>query len=69
MVLIPRRRASSQIRLTGKIWPVRLVMWQKCSTRVDGPIALSSRSARSSIDFGGTGNEIFFTVMPSRRAR
>ena len=36
---MPRRRASSQIRLTGKIWPVRLVMWQKCRTFVAGVIA------------------------------
>ena len=27
--LHPRRRASSQIFFTGKIWPVRFVMWQK----------------------------------------
>ena len=26
-------------RLTGKIWPVRFVMWQKCSTFVAGVIA------------------------------
>ena len=44
-------------------------MWQKCRTFVFGPIAPIRRSARSSIDGGGTGNEIFLTVIPSRRTR
>ena len=69
IVFTPRRRASSQICFTGKICPVRFVMWQKCSTFVAGVIAPSSRVARSSIDGGGTGNEICLTRMPSRRTR
>ena len=53
---------------TGKIWPVRLVMWQKCSTLVRGLIAPSSRAYRSS-PVVGTGKLIFVTVILSRRAR
>ena len=69
MVLTPLARAASQIFFTGKICPVRLVMWQKCRTFVFGPIAEINRSARASSDGGGTGNEIFLMVIPSRRAR
>ena len=38
-------------------------------TRVCGVMAWRNRSTMSAADFGGTGNEIGLTTIPSRRAR
>ena len=54
---------------TGRIWPVRLVMWVTSMTRVFGVIAARKRATTSAGDFGGTGKLIGFRTMPSRRAR
>ena len=43
---MPRSRPIRQIFFTGKIWPVRLVMWQMWITLVLGVIASSIRFAR-----------------------
>ena len=53
---------------TGKICPVKLVMWQKCSTLVRGVMAPSSNPYRFS-PVVGTGKLIFLIVSLSRRAR
>ena len=70
IVSMPRARASSQISLdredlAGQVRDVAEV--QHLRRRRDR--RASSRSARSSIDFGGTGNEIFLSTIPSRRSR
>jgi hypothetical protein len=70
MVLMPRRAPSSADLahgedLAGQVGDVAEV--QDLRARRDR--AFESRSARSSIDGGGTGNEIFVSVMPSRRTR
>ena len=44
-------------------------MWQKWMTRVRGVMARSKRSARSSSEGGGVGNEMVLSTMPSRRSR
>ncbi len=54
---------------TGKIWPERLVMWQKWITLVRGVIASSKRPTRSCMLGGGVGNEILRRTIPSRRSR
>jgi hypothetical protein len=66
---IPRSRPSRQISLTGKIWPVRFVMWQTWITRVFGVIAALNRSTRSVMLGGGTGKEKVFRTIPSRLSR
>src|ERR1035441_8683512 len=53
-----RAGAIWQIRRTGKIWPVRLVMWQTRINFVRGVTACSKRRKRSSMDGGGTGKEM-----------
>ena len=58
-----------QMSRTGKSWPVRFVMWQMWMTFVRGVIAASIRFVRSLRSVVGTGNEIFVTLIPSRRAR
>jgi hypothetical protein len=63
------RAAASQIGRTGKMWPVRFVMWLTCSTFVRGVIARVNRSTKSCWLSGGTGNEIFVSVIPSRFTR
>ena len=54
---------------TGKSCPVRFVMWQKWMTFVLGVIARSNRSFSSATFVVGTGNEIFVSVILSRRTR
>ena len=66
---MPRARAIWQILFTGKIWPVRLVMWQMWITLVCGVMFSSIRFARKSRLGGGTGKVICFSSMPSRRSR
>src|SRR5260221_10110141 len=55
MTSMPRARPIWQIFFTGKICPVRFVMWQMWITLVRGVIACSMRLARSSCEGGGTG--------------
>ena len=69
MVLMPRARAMRQISRVGKIWPVRLVIWQSRITFVRGVTAFSNMSARYCWLGGGTGKWIFVSVIPSRRTR
>ena len=40
MVVMPRACAMSQMRRTGKIWPVRLVMWHSRISLVCGVMVL-----------------------------
>ena len=54
---------------TGRIWPVRFVMWVTSMTRVRGVMARRKRSTTSAAEGGGTGKEICLTTTPSRRAR
>ena len=44
-------------------------MWQKCRTLVAGVNRPMRRSASSSSEAGGTGNETFVSVIPSRLTR
>ena len=66
---MPRSRPNRTISRTGRICPVRLVMCVTSMTRVRGVKALRNRSTISAAEIGGTGNEIGFTTIPSRRAR
>ena len=49
------RRPSSTIRFTGKIWPVRLVMWQTRMTRVLSVMFLAKDHRVPTDRFGGVG--------------
>jgi hypothetical protein len=69
MVTIPRRRASSQMRFTGKICPVVYVMWQMWITFVRAVTAEKTRSYSVSIDGGGVGKLTSLSTTPSRRSR
>ena len=66
---IPFSRPSRTTSRTGRIRPVRFVIWGNSMTLVRGVIASRMRATNASGEGSGIGKEIFLTTMPSRRAR